>query len=399
MRRLLLSAAGAALIGLATPLPVVAQDGTGLGVPGSAEDLRDRRISEIFSEVREMLADAAEHRRASAAGEDGYASAILGSHEDRANKLLSEAFEAIADAPIVEIQDEIAGKREEIDGLTDEIVDLREQKLGAPSDVDFWEGLSGTVDRKRLDEEIAARKAEIAGLEDDIADAKTRFRESMRAAGMEITSEQADLLLDSVTGADILKIAAAYDVAKQIGAQLLKLLEESGEELGAARRYYAMHTTLIALLAHAQELFIAKVEKDYLPRLDDIEAELKETRLETEVLLRENPTPAQRTVLEANRRSQDVTQEALGVYRDLLQRQLNEVTDAHARTIKELRVADNTLRTVDASFRLREIMEGANLEFEALQALESPGFETVFENRELREKFEELSEKLRAPGS
>jgi hypothetical protein len=346
-----------------------------------------------------MLADAAEHRRASAAGEDGYASAILGSHEDRATELLSQAFEAIADAPIVEIQDRIAEKRAQIETLTDEIVELREEKLGAPEDVDFWEGVTGTVDRAQIDAEIQSLKAEIAGLETDISEAKTEFREAMRAAGTEVTPEQADLLLDSVTGGDILRIAAAYDVAKQIGGQLLELLKQSEEELGAARRYYAMHTTLIALLAHAQELFIARVEQDYMPRLDEIEAELAETRTETQVLLKEDPTPAQRTVLEANLASQDVTRQALGVYRDLLTRQLDEVTVAHERTIKELRVADNTLRTVDASFRLREIMEGASLEFEALQSLESPGFETVFENRELREKFEELSEKLRAPGS
>ncbi|MEM7500255.1 MAG: hypothetical protein AAF371_20020, partial [Pseudomonadota bacterium] len=68
-------------------------------------------------------------------------------------------------------------------------------------------------------------------------------------------------------------------------------------------------------------------------------------------------------------------------------------------TRQDLAVADNTLRTVDASFRLLEIMREAELQFEALEALESPGLDTLFENEELRREFESLSDRLRAPSS
>ncbi|MEO0718341.1 MAG: hypothetical protein AAFZ06_05645, partial [Pseudomonadota bacterium] len=88
----------------------------------------------------------------------------------------------------------------------------------------------------------------------------------------------------------------------------------------------------------------------------------------------------------------------LRLYREYLMGQRQQVAEARERTVKELRVADNTLRTVNASFQLRQVMENAASSFEALQSLESPGFDRVFRNEELRREFQELTEKL-APGS
>ncbi len=103
---------------------------------------------------------------------------------------------------------------------------------------------------------------------------------------------------------------------------------------------------------------------------------------------------AQRAALEANARSQKVASDALSLYRDYLRRQRGQVAAARERTVKELRVADNTLRTVDASYQLREVMENAATSFEALQTLESPGFERLFRNAQLRREFKELTDKL-----
>ena len=64
--------------------------------------------------------------------------------------------------------------------------------------------------------------------------------------------------------------------------------------------------------------------------------------------------------------------------------------------MRELRIADNTLRTVDASFQLRSMMESATMSFEALQNLQSPGIERIFRNDQLRREFRELSDRLNA---
>lgn len=362
--------------------------------------LDDAEIARIFREVRDMLEEAANERLDAQRGGRSIVERVIGtSPQARADRLLSSAFEVIADAPIVDIQREIATLRDEIAAEEGRIATLREEKISAPEEASTWGQMTGVLDRAAIERQMAEAKRGIASREARILGAKDRFRDAMRAAGTELSPEQADLLLDSVTGDDIVRIAAAYEVARAIGRQLQQIVEESGEELTAARRYYAMHTTLIALLAHSQKLFLDKVDSEYLPRLDGIEREVRATRVETERLLADEPTETQRTVLETNRESQDITRRAVEVYRDYLERQRDEVARAHERTMKDLAVADNTLRTVDASFRLREIMESATMEFETLQTLESPGFETLFQNRELRERFEELSDKLRAPGS
>ena len=62
-------------------------------------------------------------------------------------------------------------------------------------------------------------------------------------------------------------------------------------------------------------------------------------------------------------------------------------------------IADNTYETVEASFQLRNLMRNTKSTFEALQKLESPTFDQIFKNEELRREFENLTKKLEAPSS
>jgi hypothetical protein len=65
----------------------------------------------------------------------------------------------------------------------------------------------------------------------------------------------------------------------------------------------------------------------------------------------------------------------------------------------DLRIADNTYETVEASFQLRALMRESATTFEALQKLEAPTFEQIFRNEELRREFESLTRKLDQPTS
>lgn len=159
-----------------------------------------------------------------------------------------------------------------------------------------------------------------------------------------------------------------------------------------------MHAATIALLAEAQTQFVETVDEGYLPKLDQIEQDLRAARAETMRLLQGDPSPEQKRALEANLESQRLALEAASVYRRHLSAQRDEIRAEREKTLQELRVADNTLRTVDASFQLRRLMESADLSFEALRSMKSPGLERIFENQELRREFEALTRRL-APGS
>ncbi|MEO1774077.1 MAG: hypothetical protein AAFS07_03920 [Pseudomonadota bacterium] len=365
-----------------------------------AESVETPPAIERFGEIRDMLDEAAEERRRARDGEATIIDQVTRSTpEERAERLLSQAFDVISDTEVTALQRATAAARTRIDEAREEIAKLREEALFAPEERSFWEQMQGRDDRAGIAARIAALEAEIADDEALIASNRAAFVAAMAAIGATVDDAQADLLLNGVTGGDILAIAAAHDVVGDIAAELRRVVAESGEEVTAARRYYTLHTTLIALLAHAQELFIDKVDAVYLPRLDAIEEEVKKAEADTKRLLRDNPTPAQRRVLEANAESQALTRRAAALYRMLLERQRDEVARRLFETRRDLAVADNTLRTVDASFQLLEVMRAATLEFEALEAMEAPGFDMLFENEELRREFESLSDRLRGPSS
>ncbi len=371
-----------------------------------ADDPSYQRSQRLFGSIRDVLEDAAA-ARSDARGETGVGTILARPFgldaQSRADNLLADAFSVVSDAPISRIQEEIAGRRESITALRDQLSRLREDRISAPAEAS---GVTATITstigltktRDDIDAAIDDANARVAGNEMAIREAKDRFRNAMAEAGATVSEEEADLLLDSVTGNDLVRIAAAYEAARGVSRQLMELMDQSGEDLKRAKRYYAMHTSLLALLVHAQGAFIARVDDDYLPKIGAIQKDVLETRRDTEKLLSEQNTERQREALMANLDSQAIALEAADFYRSHLIDQREEITGARQKTVKELRIADNTLRTVDASFQLRAMMESATLSFEALQNLESPGIERIFRNEQLRQEFQKLSEKL-APGS
>ena len=385
--------------------PAVAQS-TAQQADPRANDPAYQRSQRLFGSISDVLEDAAQ-ARSDARGDTGVGTILARPFgldaQSRANDLLADAFSVVSDAPVTQIQEEISGRREAITSLRDQIARLREDRISAPVDTS---GVTATITstigltktRDDIDAAIEDSSARIAGNEMAIREAKDRFRRAMAEAGATISEEEADLLLDSVTGNDLVRIAAAYEAARGVSTQLMELMDQSGEDLKRAKRYYAMHTTLLALLVHAQTAFIDKVDRDYLPKIGAIQEDVLDTRRDTEKLLSEQNTDRQRQALIANLDSQAIALEAADFYRSHLVDQRNEIVGARQKTMKELRIADNTLRTVDASFQLRAMMESATLSFEALQNLESPGIERIFRNEQLRQEFQKLSQKL-APGS
>lgn len=398
------------LIGLAgDPLRLGADPARANPAPeAQAADPRDgdpsyERSKRLFGALKDTLDQAAQERLRQQVDPEGPLSEMMWrqlgmDRRSRVRELLGSAFEMMTDAPVVEMRERIAKAREQIETLRDQIAALKEQRIAAPKDGGWnsWLGLSD--DYESLSDAIGDLEKRIEGQELDIIVTKRRFQEAMENAGAPLPDEQVDLLLDSVTGEDLVALAAAYEAVRGISEQLRRLMDESGEDLEYAKRYYGMHTALIALLVEAQTQFLEQIDGEYQPKLQAIARDIRAASRETQRLLKDDPTPDQKEALLANAKSQKIAMDALRLYKDYLDRQRAQIQAARQRTVKELRVADNTLRTVDASFQLREVMESAAASFEALRELESPGFERLFRNEQLRKEFQELTEKL-APTS
>ena len=315
--------------------------------------------------------------------------------EDRENsvrQLLDSALDIVTDAPILKLQDEISKQREKIAAARDKIAHFREKRLDAPESglmpgilTDTQASINKSI--MALEEDIKTREADIVRIKQDIGNA-------LAAAGIELSKEKLDLLLDSVLGSHLLKLVTAFEVSKIADQKLAALLNQSNGDLKAARRYFAMHAALFAMLVEAQGLLIEQIDTVYLVRLDKITADIAKTNTETQQLLQSQTRDDQRKVLEANLKAQEESQKVSAFYKEYLRNQRRHLAEARARTVFDLRVADNTFETVEESFQLKVLMEDAKPSFDALNRLETPGFEQIFRNENLKREFENLTQKL-----
>jgi polyhydroxyalkanoate synthesis regulator phasin len=320
--------------------------------------------------------------------------------EDREAKirnLLDSALGIVTEVPVVDLQKKIEGLRKNIRELEDRIVKLKEKQLTAPTDGVLPGVLTDTVASLEANVEETSRKIEAN--RDEIAAAKAEIQAALAKSGIELKSEQVDLLLDSVLSSDLVRLVAVFNAAKVIDAQLAKLMTAAGDNMSAARKYFAMHAALFALLVHAQDATIARIDTGYMPKLDAILKDIATAKAKTMELFRAENRPDQRRALEANRDSQRLAEEAARGYRRYLQQQREQIAKARARALHDLRIADNTYETVEASFQLRNLMRESFSSFEALQKLEAPTFDQIFKNEELRRDFENLTRKLDQPSS
>lgn len=320
--------------------------------------------------------------------------------EDRETKirnLLDAALGIVTDVPVVEVQKRVEGLRTTIRALEDDIVKLKERQLTAPKEgvlPGVWTDTVATIAQQ-----IDTAKKQIELSREEIKAAKAEIREALVKSGIELGPEQIDLLLDGVLSGDLVRLVAVFNAAKLIDGQLARMMAASGDNINAARKYFAMHAALFAMLVHAQDSTIAKIDTHYMPRLDGILKDIAAARTKTAELMKAENRPDQRRALDANRESQRLAEEAARGYRRYLQQQREQIAKARAKATHDLRIADNTFETVEASFQLRNLMRDSAASFEAIQRLEAPTFDQIFKNEELRREFESLTRKLDAPTS
>lgn len=317
--------------------------------------------------------------------------------QDKVRDLLESALGIVTDVPVVDVQKRIEAHRKSIQDLEDKTVALKEKQFLAPKDGTLPGVITDTV--ASLSANIADVQKRIESNKAEIEKAKAEIQTALTKSGIQLAPEQLDLLLDSVLSGDLVRLVATFNAAKLIDGQLAKLMTAAGDNTGAARKYFAMHAALFAMLVHAQDGTIAKIDTQYLPKLDAILKDIAAAKGKTATLMKAENRPDQARALEANRDSQKVAEEAAKGYRRYLQQQREQIARARSRAAHDLKIADNTFETVEASFQLQTLMREGSASFEALQKLEAPTFDQIFKNEELRREFESLTRKLDAPTS
>ena len=369
-----------------------------------AGDADYEQAKRLMAAVDAILKDTADTRAGSAKlpSRDEYIIPPLWTEtrEDRNAKvrnLLDAALGIVTDVPLVEVQKKVEGLRKNIRDLEDQNAQLREKQLVAPKDATLPGILNDTV--ASIETAIGENAKRIDANRAAIAAAKGEITSALQAQGVELKPEQVDLLLDSVLSGDLVRLVAVFNAAKLIDGQLAKLIATSGDNMNAARKYFAMHAALFAMLVQAQDATIAKIDTQYMPKLEAIIADIDAAKRKTAELLKAENRPDQKRALDANRESQKVAEDAAKAYKRYLSGQREQIAKARLKATHDLRIADNTYETVEASVQLRNLMKESSGSFEAIQKLEAPSFEQIFKNDELRREFENLTRKLDQPTS
>lgn len=373
-------------------------------VKRSLNGKEDKEAKRLFQAISKLLSKTATQRHAAnkLPSESDFLVSPLWSEtkESRMKEvqdLLNAALDVVTDVPLVTIQKRIDAANARINAIENQITELRERRLSAPSDALLPGILSDTV--ASIDEEITDLNKRISENKKEISKAKLEIQSALFASGIEVTGDQLELLLGSVLGGDLIKMVAAFEASRKIDERLAELMTEADGEIKTSRRYFAMHAALFAMLVHAQNHVIEKIDKVYMKRMAAVLKDIRRARAETRKLLRGRNRDDQVRVLNANLKAQAFSERVAIFYRDYLQTQRSQLVRARARSKRDLRIADNTYSTVEASFQLRALIDDAKSSFKALQMLEAPGFDQVFKNKELREEFEIITEKLAPPSS
>jgi hypothetical protein len=154
--------------------------------------------------------------------------------DDDINALLDAAVAILSRSPVQRYRTEIAALRRQIADARAEIDGFRRERLAAPQESLITPTIAD------FDQRIADREADIRGYLVELARVKSEFAADLRAMGLDLTEDQVDLLLATVVGDNIIDLGIVFDNVKAITEKLEQLVEESGEDLESARRYYGM---------------------------------------------------------------------------------------------------------------------------------------------------------------
>lgn len=309
------------------------------------------------------------------------------SNQKAIDKLLDDAVAILSTSELRRYRDRIRFLDGEIERARQDIAEYRQRRVSAPAQ----SLVKKTVDD--YEQAITARQADIRRYETDLAAIKGEFAAELRAMGLIVGEEQVDLLLSTVVGDNLIDLGIVFENVKSVTAQLEHLVEESGEDLQSARRYYGMYVVLLRSL-HEMHLHVERaITEQYLPQIDQIIERARELSAETLRLKERSPQRAQ--LLAANLDAQRLTIEAAGIYRRYLIEQAEQVGKARAELAADIAAAWNTYETVRVSGELVDLVRTSQRLLDGLLDRQVPALRP-FENREMQREFEKLTAQLRA---
>ncbi|MBQ7558646.1 MAG: hypothetical protein IJT20_00105 [Synergistaceae bacterium] len=314
------------------------------------------------------------------------------SNARKINALLDSAMKILVNGEAGDMRREAGELREKLSSQRIELDELRNKRINAPeSSYAFWR-----MTKDKADKKISELENEIKNGEERLKEINENLASALKNIGLELDGKQTEILLNSVTGDDLLKNTVIFSNVKSVVTKLEALSQNETNSLEITRRYTGMYLVLNDLLIHTQEELVKKIDGEYKPKLNLIIAEAQ--NLKREALSRSNQkaySAEQRKSFAANAKSNEMTIQVANLYGKLLNSQRESTMTA----IKNLKLnrdlAENTYRTVRSSGELRGLIHSGLSLFDALDGNLSMPELKIFESEVMRLEFEEINRRLK----
>ena len=307
--------------------------------------------------------------------------------ESRIEGYLDAASDALGISSISDQRMKVADIRKQISEAQKNLTVYERKKISAPEK--SYNPL--TVTREGYEKKIESANQQISDLESQIDDEKQKLIEQLEGIGLKLDAEQIDILLESITGDEFIRVSIIFDNAKNFALELEELTEKSGEDLDAAKRYYGVYLMLLKTVDRLQNKFIQNVDDEYYPKLDGFAQKALDNIDEAERAIRAG---GDASILEGNIASNQVTYDAVMVYKQGLAHQKHQMMTANLECRRNILTAVNTYKTAALSKDVASLMATSRRAFDAITNLTVPDLKP-FENLKVKEAFLEITKDLR----
>ncbi|MDF3129659.1 hypothetical protein P0Y35_10680 [Kiritimatiellaeota bacterium B1221] len=306
------------------------------------------------------------------------------------NKLLEEVLEVMEVSGLTEARAAYRSLGNRIDQRRTQVRELREATLSADEEKSPLEFYKKT--RAEYIEEIEALETDIDNLKIQQDEQVDRMMTAYQNMGLKLSEEQVRFYLSSISGSDMMDLSAVFDNIRLLNNQLEELVIQSPDDPEAARRYYGIHVTLIHTMLYAHERVLDRVDHLYLDRIAELEKQNDELMKETKDLIRFSDAEHQ-GLLQSSLNTQEVTADALVLYRQHLQNVRDQVYEGQKALDQRFKVAMNAYQTINIAATLAEEMQSAVKDLSALRNMHLPAL-VPLNSDALQQKFSEITREL-----
>ncbi len=300
---------------------------------------------------------------------------------------LDAASEALGISSISDQRQFVAELRTKISEAQKNLTIFERKKISAPES--SYNPL--TVTRGGYEKRITAANEQIAQYESQIEEEKHKLVGQLKKIGLELEADQIDILLESITGDEFIRVSIIFDNAKNFALELEELTEKTGEDLDAAKRYYGVYLMLLKTVDRLQNKFIDNVDDEYYPKLDAYAQKALANIEEAEKAIKAG---GDSEILNNNIESNQVTYDAVMLYKQGLAHQKHQMMGANLECRRNILTAVNTYKTASLSKDVASLLATSRRAFDAITNLKVPDLKP-FENLKVKEAFVEITKDLR----